>query len=149
MSRLAITDAHVAHERLDDEVVVINLHTGAYYALDGPSADCWTLLAAGTPVATTAGALADRFGAAHEAVQPAVERIAAQLVDEGLAQWDTTAAAEKTAAEAELPPLAPGANATAVDLKLEKYDDMEELLLLDPIHEVDEAGWPTLPAETA
>ena len=25
---------------------------------------------------------------------------------------------------------------------MEKYDDMQELLLLDPIHEVDEAGWP-------
>jgi hypothetical protein len=26
--------------------------------------------------------------------------------------------------------------------KLGKYTDMQELLLLDPVHEVDEAGWP-------
>ena len=25
---------------------------------------------------------------------------------------------------------------------LNKYNDMQELLLLDPIHDVDEAGWP-------
>ena len=25
---------------------------------------------------------------------------------------------------------------------LQKYTDMEDLLLLDPIHDVDEAGWP-------
>jgi hypothetical protein len=25
---------------------------------------------------------------------------------------------------------------------LHKYSDMQELLLLDPIHDVDEAGWP-------
>jgi hypothetical protein len=25
---------------------------------------------------------------------------------------------------------------------LDKYTDMQELLLLDPIHEVDDAGWP-------
>ena len=25
---------------------------------------------------------------------------------------------------------------------LGKYTDMQELLLLDPVHEVDEAGWP-------
>ena len=25
---------------------------------------------------------------------------------------------------------------------LQKYSDMQELLLLDPIHDVDEAGWP-------
>jgi len=26
--------------------------------------------------------------------------------------------------------------------KLQKFTDMQDLLLLDPIHEVDEAGWP-------
>ena len=31
---------------------------------------------------------------------------------------------------------------------LQKYSDMQDLLLLDPIHEVDEMGWPNaLPAE--
>jgi hypothetical protein len=25
---------------------------------------------------------------------------------------------------------------------LNKYSDMQELLLLDPIHDVDDAGWP-------
>jgi hypothetical protein len=30
---------------------------------------------------------------------------------------------------------------------LQKYSDMQDLLLLDPIHEVDEMGWPhALPA---
>ncbi len=33
----------VTHERLDDEVIAINLETGAYYALDGVAADCWAL----------------------------------------------------------------------------------------------------------
>ena len=27
----------------------------------------------------------------------------------------------------------------------QKFDDMQEMLLLDPIHEVSEAGWPNLP----
>ena len=27
---------------------------------------------------------------------------------------------------------------------LHKYTDMQDLLLLDPIHEVDEAGWPSV-----
>ena len=31
---------------------------------------------------------------------------------------------------------------------LERFDDMRDMLLLDPIHEVDEAGWPhTKPPE--
>ena len=30
---------------------------------------------------------------------------------------------------------------------VQKYDDLEDLLLLDPIHEVDEAGWPVARAD--
>ena len=30
---------------------------------------------------------------------------------------------------------------------IEKFTDMQELLLLDPIHEVDEKGWPHQAAE--
>ncbi len=28
-------------------------------------------------------------------------------------------------------------------LRLRSYDELQELLLIDPIHEVDEAGWPS------
>jgi hypothetical protein len=31
--------------------------------------------------------------------------------------------------------------------KLSKYTDMEDLLALDPIHEVDEMGWPNAKLE--
>jgi hypothetical protein len=31
---------------------------------------------------------------------------------------------------------------------IERFDDLEELLVLDPIHEVDEAGWPATPVDT-
>jgi hypothetical protein len=31
---------------------------------------------------------------------------------------------------------------------LQKYTDMQDLLLLDPIHEVDEKGWPNAKEET-
>jgi hypothetical protein len=30
---------------------------------------------------------------------------------------------------------------------IERFDDLEELLVLDPIHEVDEAGWPVTRAD--
>ena len=32
---------------------------------------------------------------------------------------------------------------------LAKYTDMQELLLLDPIHEVDEEGWPNIKSKQA
>ena len=30
------------------------------------------------------------------------------------------------------------------DPKMEKYEDMQEMLLADPIHDVETAGWPNL-----
>jgi hypothetical protein len=145
MGRVSILDGHVAHERLDDEVVVINLETGAYYALDGASADCWTLLAQHVPLADAVNALVDRYRADRDAVAVDVDALAAELVREGLAAWDPAATPPADAAAL----LADTAAPPYLNLSLEKYDDMEELLLLDPIHEVDTAGWPALPAETA
>jgi hypothetical protein len=145
---IRILDAHVAHERLDDEVVVINLDSGAYFALDGASADCWTLLASHTPVDAAALVLADRYATSHDTVSADVQRLAAELVREGLAAWDPTATPPADAVTL-LPPCVPGAPLAYEALRAEKYDDMEELLLLDPIHEVDAAGWPVVPAESA
>jgi hypothetical protein len=28
---------------------------------------------------------------------------------------------------------------------MQRYTDVEELLMIDPVHEVDEAGWPLQP----
>ncbi len=148
MTSIKILDGHVAHERLDDEVVVINLHTGAYYALDGASADCWTLLAHRTSLSETADVLADRHAIDRGPIAVMVDGLAAELVREGLAAWDPDGpgTAEPSSLLPECPEERTGA---ATQLRIEKYDDMEELLLLDPIHEVDESGWPALPAESA
>ena len=144
MASIKILDGHVAHERLDDEVVVINLETGAYYALDGASADCWTLLSRRLPVAAAADLIAERYGVDDRVVRDDVGALAAELVREGLAAWDSGEAQEVNGTG-----VLPTACAPRYDcLRIEKYDDMEELLLLDPIHEVDAAGWPALPAES-
>src|SRR2546430_8577258 len=84
MRAVTVLDGHVAHERLDDEVVVINLESGAYYALDGPAADCWTLLSAGTSIDRTVDTLAERHGADPNVVRADVDALAAELVAEGL-----------------------------------------------------------------
>jgi len=148
VNRIRIIDGRVAHERLDDEVVVINLETGAYYALDGASADCWTLLAHQASIPETVAVLAERHGADPDTMRAEVDALAAELVREGLAAWDPEASGSPDASR--LLPEPPGEpEGHMVRLRIEKYDDMEELLLLDPIHEVDDAGWPALPAESA
>jgi hypothetical protein len=132
----------VTHERLDDEVIAINLETGAYYALDGVAADCWALTASGRETDDIVAVLTSRYDVDEAQLRADIDRFVAQLVAERL--MVVGGDAEPVPAP-ELPPHAAKKAYTAPGI--EKYDDLEDLLLLDPIHEVDEAGWPVARAD--
>lgn len=124
-----INSPSVIHETIDDEVVIINLDKGHYYSLDGCGARIWKGVVGGAPVA----AIVASFEGDGAAILDGVRALIAELEAEGL--------------------IVPGESdggGTALDgpalpfeaVTLQRYSDMEELLLLDPIHEVDEQGWP-------
>ena len=127
----------VTHERLDDEVIAINLETGAYYALDDAAADCWMLLIEGTGSEAIVEIMCNRYEVEPERVRDDVVAFVADLERERLVDTDPGAIAMPDVAlpalTGKLPYAPPSVN---------KFDDLEELLLLDPIHEVDDAGWP-------
>lgn len=54
------------------------------------------------------------------------------------------AAAQTLCVEGLLQATRPCEMGTPAELVFEKYTDMESLLIADPIHEVDEQGWPKL-----
>jgi Coenzyme PQQ synthesis protein D (PqqD) len=133
----------VTHERLDDEVIAINLETGAYFAFGGVAADCWSLLVAGCDASHSAIAIAERYGVDAERSSRDVVEFVTQLEAAGLITKEL--GAEAAPDNVELPtPTGPLAYAAPV---VDSFEDLEDLLLLDPIHEVDEAGWPIAAAE--
>lgn len=114
-----IVGEHIVGEVFDGEAIIIDTITGAYYSMPDGAAQIWAALAAG---ANTVDFIAATSTAAHDRVEAVLgELVAAELVV-------TTAA---------MPERADGAKQF-----LTKYSDMEELLLLDPIHDVAPAGWP-------
>jgi hypothetical protein len=128
-SRYRINSSGVIHETIDDEVVIINLDKGHYYSLDGCGAWIWRALVAGLSPA----AIVDAFAGDQGAIGSGLSELIAELEAEGLI---VTADAGDVTVELEAP------TAPFEAVKLQRYSDMEELLLLDPIHEVDEQGWP-------
>jgi hypothetical protein len=144
LSGFSAAHAEIAHERVEDEVIVINLRTGAYFSLIGAAADAWDLLLTTTALDDIAGAIAERYGVDVTTVRTDLEPFVRSLVDE-----DLLVATEPATSASALDDQAPAVERTYRPPMLEKYDDMEELLLLDPIHEVDEAGWPVVAAEPA
>lgn len=123
-NRYEANHPEVVDESVDGEVLIVHLGTGAYYSARGTGDLAWQLLAAGSTAPEAASAL--------RAVESDIDAFALQLIEEGLLRPRTVA---PTSCEVAPPTswLAP---------VLEKYTDMQELLLLDPIHEVEEAGWP-------
>lgn len=139
---LRLNTPHVIHETIDDEVIVINLASGNYYSVKGAGADVWDVLQSspGAGVGAIAAAVAQRYDRPSDVVESEIAEFVTRLKDEELV---TTV---EGAALSSIPlsnGLGAGDGAKAFDVPLlEKYTDMQDLVLLDPVHEVDATGWP-------
>ncbi|MGE3074353.1 MAG: PqqD family protein [Dehalococcoidia bacterium] len=122
-ARYEVNKPDVVDESVDGEVLIVHLGTGAYYSSRGAGDVAWRLLSAGKTVAEAS--------ASHGIAEDALSRFVDQLIAEELVRPRTTAPQEVESLAA-----------AAGEPTLDKYTDMQELLLLDPIHDVEEAGWP-------
>ncbi len=132
--RFRVDPDKVVHETIEGEAILIHLDNGFYYSLDGAGAEIWGLLAESRSVDETAGALAREYDS--DEVAPEVRRIADELLAENL--LEPTDLAPAVALNGDDP--AERRAFTAPVLK--KYEDMQDFLLVDPIHETSDAGWP-------
>jgi hypothetical protein len=140
-NRFRVNTPQVTHETLDGEVVIINLDTGIYYSTNGIGAAIWRLLDTGVSVEQIVSTMTKCYTGDPQEIETEVKTLVDKFQQESLIVADDgaqTAATNGTVAAfkeaAELPPFASPI--------LQKYSDMEDLLLLDPIHDVDETGWP-------
>jgi hypothetical protein len=126
----------VISEAFEDEVVAVNFDTGSYYGMRTTALTIWNLLEQGASRQTLTRRMAALYHGDQQAITEAVSEFLEQLRTHDLI-------AEAPAAGADI-----GAG-PAVDHRgpweppvLSVYEDMKDLLLLDPIHDVDEQGWP-------
>jgi Coenzyme PQQ synthesis protein D (PqqD) len=133
-----INDAGVVCESIDDEVVIINLETGAYYSLQDPAADLWSLLESPASEDDIVEAVCDGYGADPSQVRLEVARFLEELHDEDLVVIDSNVDGATGIVRERLAKTKP-----FTSFQLQKFTDMTHLLMLDPVHDVDEAvGWP-------
>ena len=128
----------VVHETVDHETIVVNLDSGSYYDLNETGGYIFGLLGAGATLPQLAQQTAARYGIEQQAAENAVDELVARLVEEQL-----VISADAESQQAATSPQAEPAPRPYVTPVINKYTDMQELLLLDPVHEVDEAGWPS------
>jgi Coenzyme PQQ synthesis protein D (PqqD) len=127
----------IVHETVDGEVIAIDLGNGSYYSLAGSGPAIWELLLQGATAADIEAAMTARFAAGEGEIGPAVGALLEQLGEHGLVVSDESGGAESRAV-----PASNGERSAFEAPRLERYNDMKDYFLLDPIHEVDTAGWP-------
>ncbi|MBV9311929.1 MAG: PqqD family protein [Solirubrobacterales bacterium] len=127
----------IVHETVEGETIIVNLDSGSYFHMDGLGAYVWQCLVTGADADEVTQAIAAHHRL-EDRVPDDVDALLYQLSDEGLLEELPSDAAAN--ASAPLPALPTASYSPPL---LNKHTDMQELLLLDPVHEVDETGWPT------
>lgn len=130
-----VSTERFAHETVDGEVIVIDMDEGNYFSMRGSAARIWQLVEQGYTAASIVSALeGSRGDVARQEIVTGVDALLGRLTEEGILQ--PAPALASAAAPMQLP------TESFTTPVLEKYTEMQDLLTLDPIHEVDETGWP-------
>jgi len=139
--RFRVNTPTVTHETIDGEAVIINLDSGNYYSLVDVGSFVWGLIEKGASASELRNVVLQSYQGNDSDVDRGVEELLAQLQQENLiVPVDGTGALDL--AQLELPSNNGHEKPSFSPPLLHKYSDMQELLLLDPIHDVDDAGWP-------
>jgi hypothetical protein len=141
-SAFEINEPMVISETIDGETIIINLASGTYYSLKHAGANIWAGIEQGASLRDIAMLLRSRYESGAFDIEEEISSLVQKLVGEDLirpagqaSRLVVQAPSEETARAIFEPPL------------LEKFTDMEMMLLLDPVHDVDDEGWPHMPVE--
>ncbi len=144
--RIRINIPKVVHETIDGETVILNLDNGNYYSLVGTGAHIWDYVEKGVAVNEIIERLLRDYKAGKEEIEREVNEFLSELMREDLIGPDGAGASDvDKPSDDQAAPAIEGQKNSFVAPVLNKYTDMQDLLLLDPIHEVDEkSGWPNV-----
>lgn len=129
----------IVYEVVADEVVLVNLDEGSYYMMEGSAALIWQMLAAGATLSQTVQLLQEVYASGTERIDAETR----EFVD-ALRASQLLMPAQDAAPWNGAPPAGLDCNRGKpfTTPALARYTDMANLILMDPISEFDENGWP-------
>ena len=136
-----IVAEYVVSEVIDGEAVMMDLRTGSYFSATGAGAPIWADLEARRNYRQILQSLTAQYSIDSRTLTDALDRFLADLVANNLVEE----IAIEEPADNNLGRSDRDTVSTASVYKppvLTIHTDMQDLLLLDPIHDVDSAGWP-------
>lgn len=125
----------VMHERLDGEVIALDMSTGKYFSMSGSAADVWYLLPFKDDLSDLQLSLKVAFP--DEVDFEGLTEFVSELKELGLVL------ASQLNDEKENLPGIPNdyARGSWLKPKFFSYDDLSDLILIDPVHDTSDQGW--------
>lgn len=155
--RYRLNAPQVLAETIAGEAMIVNLATGHYFSLQGSGVDIWAEIEREQACSDIVAAMERRYVAEEGEIETAVRTLVDELESENLIV--RIGENGHLAASIADPEFAPGhsGNGSQPDVQdrrqfvppaLAKFTDMQDIILLDPVHEVDASGWPHAPASS-
>jgi hypothetical protein len=119
-------------------VVIVNLYSGIYYSLRGTAAQVWIRTVQNYSV----NEILTDFLLIYEDITTENRQQVSDLITDLLDKNLITGAQNRTAAKIEFDSTLP--KKPFAKPEIEVFLDMQEILLLDPVHDVDKNGWPVM-----
>jgi len=116
----------LAIDKFENETIIVDFETGIYYSLRGSASTIWELCETGLDHI--------RLGEIFTNITHEQQQQAFQFIED----LKTAKLVLEVEEEVVLQPV----QHHFEEILFEQYKDMEDLIILDPIHEVDEKGWP-------
>lgn len=126
----------VVSEVIDGEAIIMDMRSGNYFSAEGVGALIWQAICDGASTSAILSWVGQAYPAAAnpDAASAFIdELVARELIEPGPAE------AEPSFPLSNLPDWTPPT--------LAAHEDMQDLITLDPIHDVDEVGWPVRKTE--
>lgn len=141
-----INSDQLLYEEIDNEVMIISLKTGTYYALAGTGNDIWKLLESGYSMDSISSML-NKIYDNPDNLNKDLDGFVKDLLQERLITvFDSVSSNNEKSSEdfdiSEADIIVSNDNYQKPLLKV--YEDLQDLLTIDPIHDVDESGWPNV-----
>jgi hypothetical protein len=135
-----INTPHVVHDTIDNETILFNLKSGNYYSFDTFGVVIWNAIIEECSLSDFTEKIAAKYDKPPAEIKKIIDSFISELQKEELiVQQSTQQQSEKNNDELSLDNL-------AIELTppvLNKYTNMQDMLLLDPIHDTGEKGWPS------
>ena len=135
-TRFQINEPNISSEEIDGEIIIVNLLNGNYYSAQDMGAYVWGRISHGESLEDIQTSLCQRFREKETTIRDQLPVFFDKLESEELiVRAGDSYETGSTIIDADMP-------GQYAEPKLNCYSDMKDLLLLDPIHDVEDEGWP-------